>query len=70
MFHCDLQVLFSALQPDSAHDHVDLITEVADSFMSLEHFNHALKYYQMLETNAGDIDVRKLLLFSLFRDTD
>lgn len=55
------EVLFSALQPDSAHDHVDLITEVADSFMSLEHFNHALKYYQMLETNAGDIDVSLLL---------
>ncbi|KAK9283298.1 hypothetical protein L1049_011535 [Liquidambar formosana] len=48
------KILFSVLQQESAYDHTDLITEVADSFMSLEHYDSALNYYLMLEGNDGD----------------
>lgn len=45
------EMLFSALEQKNA-DHTDLITKVADSFMSLEHYNSALKYYSMLKGTA------------------
>ncbi|KAG2398024.1 uncharacterized protein HKW66_Vig0137400 [Vigna angularis] len=34
--------------------HVDLVIEVADSLMGLEHYNPALNYYLMLEGNIGN----------------
>ncbi|GAV70840.1 TPR_1 domain-containing protein/TPR_9 domain-containing protein [Cephalotus follicularis] len=45
--------LLSALQQESVSDHAKLITELADSYMMFEHFDSALKYYHMLEENAG-----------------
>ncbi|XP_030473262.2 uncharacterized protein LOC115690903 isoform X2 [Syzygium oleosum] len=45
------ETLFSFLQKGSSCDHADLITETADTYMSLEHFDRALKFYQMLEGN-------------------
>ncbi|KAF8404012.1 hypothetical protein HHK36_008888 [Tetracentron sinense] len=48
------EILFRDLQLENGEDNVDLITEVADSFMSLGHYESALKYYLMLEGgNAG-----------------
>lgn len=47
--------LFSVLQPESVHDHADLITEAADSLMNLKHYKSALKYFLLLEGGAkGD----------------
>ncbi|KAJ4713911.1 General transcription factor 3C polypeptide 3 [Melia azedarach] len=46
------EILFAALQLENACDHADLITEVADTFMTLEHYNSALKYYHILEANS------------------
>lgn len=51
-----LQVFCSVLQ-SIAHDHADLVTEVADTFMTLGHVNSALKYYNMLENDNGVDDV-------------
>nr|XP_023915449.1 general transcription factor 3C polypeptide 3-like isoform X3 [Quercus suber] len=49
------EVLFSILQRESVNDHAHLIAEAADSLMSLEHYDSALKYYLMLEGSAkGD----------------
>lgn len=45
------ETLFSFLQKASLCDCADLITEIADTYMSLEHFDCALKFYQMLEGN-------------------
>ncbi|XP_031255511.1 general transcription factor 3C polypeptide 3 isoform X2 [Pistacia vera] len=45
--------LFGLLRRENACDLTDLITEVADSFMRLEHYNSALKYYHILEANGG-----------------
>ncbi|XP_030550361.2 general transcription factor 3C polypeptide 3 isoform X2 [Rhodamnia argentea] len=45
------EILFSFLQKGSSCDCADLITEIADTYMSLEHFDCALKFYQMLEGN-------------------
>ncbi|KAF7824751.1 general transcription factor 3C polypeptide 3 [Senna tora] len=47
------QVLFNDLKPENASEHADLVTDVADSLMALEHYNYALKYYLMLEGNSG-----------------
>ncbi|TYG42602.1 hypothetical protein ES288_D12G270100v1 [Gossypium darwinii] len=46
------EVFCSVLQ-SIAHDHADLVTEVADTFMTLGHVNSALKYYNMLENDDG-----------------
>lgn len=46
------EALFSVLQRETC-DHSGLISEVADSFMSLELYDFALKYYLMLEGNVG-----------------
>lgn len=46
-----LQTLFSFLQKGSSCEHADLITEIADTYMSLELFDSALKFYLMLEGN-------------------
>lgn len=56
-FSLDLQVLFSDLKPDNASEHADLVTDVADSLMALEHYNYALNYYTMLEGNSGSENV-------------
>jgi len=53
-----LQTLFSFLQKASLCDCADLITEIADTYMSLEHFDCALKFYQMLDGNLEN-SVRK-----------
>ncbi|XP_044463688.1 general transcription factor 3C polypeptide 3 isoform X2 [Mangifera indica] len=45
--------LLGLLQWENACDLADLITEVADSFMRLEQYNSALKYYYILEANGG-----------------
>lgn len=42
---------------EEADDRGDLITKVADSFMNLGHYEFALKYYFMLEGNAGSDNV-------------
>ncbi|KAA3463161.1 general transcription factor 3C polypeptide 3 isoform X1 [Gossypium australe] len=50
------EVFCSVLQ-SVAHDHADLVTEVADKFMTLGHVNSALKYYNMLENDDGIDDL-------------
>ncbi|KAF2317269.1 hypothetical protein GH714_019213 [Hevea brasiliensis] len=47
------EIIFSDLESESDPNHAGLITDVADAFMSLGHFHAALKYYLMLESNAG-----------------
>ena len=55
-------MFFSVFQFSRAHDHADLITEVADTFMTLGHVNSALKYYYMLENDDGVDYVRKAIV--------
>ncbi|XVE89357.1 hypothetical protein DITRI_Ditri19aG0195700 [Diplodiscus trichospermus] len=50
------EVFFSVFQFSRAHDHSDLITEVADAFLTLGHASSALKYYYMLENGGVDDD--------------
>jgi len=45
------------LKPENASKHVESITEVADSFMGLGHYNSALNYFKMLEGNSKNEDV-------------
>ncbi|KAF2317273.1 hypothetical protein GH714_019262 [Hevea brasiliensis] len=47
------EIIFSDVESESDPNHAGLITDVADAFMSLGHFHAALKYYLMLESNAG-----------------
>lgn len=49
--------MFCSVLQSIAHDHADLVTEVADTFMTLGHVNSALKYYNMLENDNGVDDV-------------
>ncbi|KOM51051.1 hypothetical protein LR48_Vigan08g187800 [Vigna angularis] len=56
------QVLFNDLKPENASKHVDLVIEVADSLMGLEHYNPALNYYLMLEGNIGNENRNNTLL--------
>lgn len=65
------EALFSVLQRETC-DHAGLISEVADSFMSLELYDFALKYYLMLEGNVGRDNVRETIIclfFSLLNST-
>lgn len=55
--------MFSDIETESDSSHAGLIMDVADAFMSLGHFESALKYYHMLESNAGIENVRKTLIF-------
>ncbi|XP_057443051.1 uncharacterized protein LOC130734588 [Lotus japonicus] len=48
------QGFFNDLKPENAREHSDLVTEVADSLMALEHYNSALNYYLMLERPCGN----------------
>ncbi|XP_039689949.1 general transcription factor 3C polypeptide 3 isoform X3 [Medicago truncatula] len=50
------QVFFNDLKPENASKHVESITEVADSFMGLGHYNSALNYFKMLEGNSKNED--------------
>ncbi|GMH02261.1 hypothetical protein Nepgr_004100 [Nepenthes gracilis] len=45
-----VEICFSLLQRQRV-DHINLITAVANSFISLQHYESALKYYLMLEEN-------------------
>ncbi|GKV35145.1 hypothetical protein SLEP1_g43450 [Rubroshorea leprosula] len=47
------EILYDVLEVGRANDHKDLITEVADSFMSLGYFSSALKFYHALEIDDG-----------------
>ncbi|KAI9115356.1 hypothetical protein K1719_013675 [Acacia pycnantha] len=47
------QVLFSDLKPENATEHSELVTDIANSLMALEHYNYALSYYLMLEEKSG-----------------
>ncbi|OAY46652.1 hypothetical protein MANES_06G016500v8 [Manihot esculenta] len=47
------EIMFSDIETESDSSHAGLIMDVADAFMSLGHFESALKYYHMLESNAG-----------------
>ncbi|GAB4839589.1 hypothetical protein Ancab_029112 [Ancistrocladus abbreviatus] len=48
------EICFSLLQWENANDHMDLITAVANSFMSLQHYESALKYYLMIDRCSPD----------------
>ncbi|KAK7825405.1 general transcription factor 3c polypeptide 3, partial [Quercus suber] len=56
------EVLFSILLHESVNDHAHLIAEAADSLMSLEQYDSALKYYLMLEGSAKGDNVSKAML--------
>lgn len=55
----NVQIIFSALQQENASQHPDIVTEVADSLMTLEHYESALKYYMMLEGDDVKNKVKK-----------
>ncbi|XP_016648963.1 PREDICTED: general transcription factor 3C polypeptide 3-like [Prunus mume] len=67
------QKLFSALEQQSA-DHADLIAKVADSFMSLGHYNSALKvqailwFYEAVKTLEDNIETRLTLASILLEE--
>ncbi|CAK8567105.1 unnamed protein product [Lathyrus sativus] len=46
------QVFFNDLKPENANNHVELIAEVADSFMRFGHYNSALDYFKKIEGNS------------------
>ncbi|XP_059299491.1 uncharacterized protein LOC132052132 isoform X1 [Lycium ferocissimum] len=45
----EAEIIFSAVHYENASQHPDIVTEVADSLMTLEYYESALKYYMMLE---------------------
>ena len=49
-----LQFYFSALQKENAKLRMGLVMAVANSFMTLQHYELALKYYLMLEGCASN----------------
>ena len=49
-----MQFYFSTLQKDNAKLRMGLVMAVANSFMSLQHYESALKYYLMLEGCASN----------------
>ena len=59
-------MFFSDLELESASNCVGLVTDVADTFMSLGHLHLALKYYYLLESNRGVENVRKTVIFCVF----
>ncbi|KAM3323972.1 general transcription factor 3C polypeptide 3 isoform X1 [Capsicum chacoense] len=58
----DAKIIFSAVQYENASQHPDIVTEVADSLMTLKNYESALKYYLMLEgdenKNKGYLHLR------------
>ncbi|KAL0324808.1 UNVERIFIED_CONTAM: Transcription factor tau subunit sfc4 [Sesamum radiatum] len=44
---------FSALKPENASSHPDLVIDVADSLVTVGQYESALKYYMMLEEDAN-----------------
>ncbi|XP_055832295.1 uncharacterized protein LOC129901198 isoform X2 [Solanum dulcamara] len=52
----EAEIIFSAVLSENASQHPDIVTEVADSFMTLEYYESALKYYMML---VGDDNKNK-----------
>lgn len=55
----NVQIIFSAVQYENASQHPDIVTEVADSLMTLGHYASALKYYRMLEGDDNKNKVKK-----------
>ncbi|XP_012078857.1 general transcription factor 3C polypeptide 3 isoform X2 [Jatropha curcas] len=47
------EVLFSNLELENASNNDKVFVDIPDAFMKLGHFHAALKYYHMLESNAG-----------------
>ncbi|KAL9661196.1 hypothetical protein QQ045_026018 [Rhodiola kirilowii] len=47
------KMLFQDLGKRGLSRHADLIIEVGDAYMSLEHYENALKYFLMLDDNGG-----------------
>ncbi|TXG68626.1 hypothetical protein EZV62_003561 [Acer yangbiense] len=64
------EILLTVIQRESVSAHAELITEVADMFKSLEHFNAALKYYHLLEANDGVHNVANSALHTLKDNVD
>lgn len=54
-----MQIIFRAVQSENASQHPDIVTEVADSFMTLEYYESALKYYMMLVGDGNKNKVKK-----------
>ncbi|XP_015168450.1 general transcription factor 3C polypeptide 3 isoform X3 [Solanum tuberosum] len=52
----EAEIIFRAVQSENASQHPDIVTEVADSLMTLEYYESALKYYMML---VGDDNKNK-----------
>ncbi|KAI3465484.1 hypothetical protein Pfo_022147 [Paulownia fortunei] len=46
------EAYFNVLKPENASTHPHLIIDVADSLMTVGHYDSALKYYMMLEEDA------------------
>ncbi|CAN4098038.1 unnamed protein product [Withania somnifera] len=68
----EAEIIFSAVQHKKASQHPDIVTEVADSLMTLEHYESALKYYMMLEgddnENKGYLHLRIAECYLLLRE--
>ena len=52
--------MFSVLGTEHTHDHPQLFIEVGGALVGFEHYDHALKYYMMLEIHAGYNSVRNI----------
>ncbi|XP_010521438.1 PREDICTED: general transcription factor 3C polypeptide 3-like [Tarenaya hassleriana] len=54
--------LLNILPQEAVYEHTDLISELADEFINVGDFHSALKYYHLLESNAGFVNDGYLLL--------
>ncbi|XP_010531166.1 PREDICTED: general transcription factor 3C polypeptide 3 [Tarenaya hassleriana] len=54
--------LLNILPQKAVYEHTDLISELADEFINVGDFHSALKYYHLLESNAGFVNDGYLLL--------
>lgn len=59
IFSLDFQILLTAIHWENVSDHAESINEIADLFKNRELYSTALKYYHMLEVNAGVHNVRR-----------
>jgi len=50
------------MQMEQAEDKYDLITEVGDTFVKLGHYDHALKFYFMLERTTTNDNVSLFIM--------
>lgn len=61
------KMLFNELGVHTLRKHTDLVFEVGDAYMSLEHYETALKYFLMLDDKADDHCAKGLMFAKVAR---